>query len=95
MSAGLLKRLHISKIDAVIVVVLVVIAGYVLSQSAYVSPAIEKVVSPITEEEVELPPDPEPKLPIPPGSLTAGYMRAVSPEDEGLHFDKNPLIQKS
>ncbi len=89
MSAGLLKRLRISKIDAIIVVVLVVIAGYVLSQSEYVSPAIEKVVSPITEEEAVVPPEPEePELPLPPESLTAGYMRAVSPEDEGLHFDK-------
>jgi len=88
MSAGLLNRLRISKIDAIIVVVLVVIAGYVLSQSEYVSPAIEQVVSPTAEQQEEPEPEPEPELPIPPESLTAGYMRAVSPEDEGLHFDK-------
>jgi hypothetical protein len=88
MSAGLLKRLRLSKIDAIIVVILVVIAGYVLSQSEYVSPAIEQVVSPKTEQQ-EIPEiEPEPELPIPPESLTAGYMRAVSPEDEGLHYDK-------
>ncbi len=87
MSAGLLKRLRLSKIDAIIVVILVVIAGYVLSQSEYVSPAIEQVVSPKTEQQ-EIPEiEPEPELPIPPESLTAGYMRAVSPEDEGLHYD--------
>jgi predicted secreted hydrolase len=88
MSAGLLKRLRLSKIDAIIVVILVVIAGYVLSQSEYVSPAIEQVVSPKTEKQ-EIPEiEPEPELPIPPESLTAGYMRGVSPEDEGLHYDK-------
>ncbi|MBS3777939.1 MAG: hypothetical protein KGY50_01445 [Candidatus Thermoplasmatota archaeon] len=88
MSAGLLKRLRISKIDAIIVVILVVIAGYVLSQSEYVSPAIEKVVSPTTDQQEPPEPEPEPELPTPPESLTAGYMRAVSPEDEGVHFDK-------
>jgi len=83
-----LKRFQIRKIDAVIVIVLVVIAGFVLMQAGYIAPTIEEVIQPSTgeieEEEEVIVPEPV----TPPESITTGFMRAVSPEDEGLHYDK-------
>ena len=70
------------KIDAVIVVVLIVLAGLVLYKAGYIFP--EETRETVTPDWEDIPPL-TPKLPE---SLTAGYMRAVSPKDEGVHFDK-------
>lgn len=81
------KKYRLNKIDALIVVVLVIIAGVVLTKAGIISPPI------IDEEETTEPEEvlPPPPLPTPPASLAseyAGFLRAVSPEDEGLHYDK-------
>lgn len=80
---------HFKVIDAIIVIILIVIAGIVTFPN-YIYPTVKQVIQPTTElegqEEVEQ--EPEPKPIQPPESIIPGYMRAVSPEDEGLHFDK-------
>jgi len=83
------KNLKISKIDAIIVVVLVVIAGIVLVRSGSISPEFEDIISPSSEQEQPGETE-EPIIEpiIPPESIIPGYMRSVSPEDEGLHYDK-------
>jgi hypothetical protein len=83
------KKLKITKIDAIIVVVLIVIAGIVLVRSGTISPELEEIITPPSEqkqpgETIEQIPEPI----IPPESIIPGYMRSVSPEDEGLHYDK-------
>ena len=75
-------RTKFKKIDAVIVVVLIALAGLVLYKAGYIFP--EETRETATPEWEDIPPS-TPKLPE---SLTAGYMRAVSPKDEGVHFDK-------
>ena len=84
------KHIKIKKIDAIIVIILLVIAGFVLTQAGYITPTIEQAFPPILDREE--PKDDEepipPPLPLPPESIIPGYMRAVGPEDEGLHFDK-------
>ena len=83
------KKLKISKIDSIIVVVLVVIAGIVLVRSGSISPELEDIISPSSEQEQPGETE-EPIIEpiIPPESIIPGYMRSVSPEDEGLHYDK-------
>jgi predicted secreted hydrolase len=77
-------KVKIKKIDVFIVIVLIVIAGLVLTKAGYLSffqeetPKNEKVVPEI----------PTPPLPTPPNSLIPGSMRSLSPDDEGMHFDK-------
>ncbi len=78
---------HLKKIDAIIVIVLLVIAVYV-SFPNYINPTIEQVIQPSTDKEGQEEVEPEPKPVTPPESIIPGYMKAVSPEDEGLHFDK-------
>jgi len=83
-----LKALNLKKIDALIVIILIVVAGLVLVQAGYISPSIEQVIQPTGEQAPE---DEEPievQQPQPPESIIPGYMRAVAPEDEGVHFDK-------
>jgi len=80
--------INLKKIDALIVVALVVIASFVLYNAGYIDtdPNPEPPVKPIVvEEENETESEP-----IPPESLDSqlGYIRAVTPEDEGKHFDK-------
>jgi hypothetical protein len=79
-------KVNIKKIDAIIVVILMIIAGLVLIKAGYIYPFQEDIFEPEQDEE-EIKPAPPPP-PIPPESITMGYMRAVSPEDEGVHFDK-------
>ncbi len=84
-----LKALNLKKIDALIVIVLIVIAGLVLVQAGYISPSIEHVIQPPADEGAEKEEKPiVPPQPLPPESIIPGYMRAVSPEDEGVHYDK-------
>jgi len=80
------SKFKINKIDAIIVVALIIIAGIVLTKAGYMSPIQEK--QKISQPDEPLPPPPPP---IPPASLASeyvGFMRAVSPEDEGSHFNK-------
>ena len=82
-----IQYLKLKKFDAVIVVILIAIAGLVLARTDYLAPSIEEVIKPSTEVEEDEPEViPEPLLP--PESIIPGYMRAVSPDDEGLHYDK-------
>ena len=69
----------------IIVVILMVIAGLVLVKAGYMTPLQKDILEPTPDDEKELLPPPPP---TPPESITMGYMRAVSPEDEGVHFDK-------
>jgi hypothetical protein len=77
----------LTKIDAIIVVVLIIIAGVVLTKAGYIKlPGVEEP-EPIEPEE----PEPTPPIPTPPTSIAseyAGFLRAVSPEDEGCHYDQ-------
>lgn len=78
---------NIKKIDVIIVIILIIIAGFVLVEVGYISPFEEDIFNPIEDDEEIIKPV-EPPPPIPPESITMGFMRAVSPEDEGVHFDK-------
>jgi hypothetical protein len=83
-----IQNLKLKKFDAVIVVILVAIAGLVLARTDYLAPSIEDVIHPSIGPDEE---DPEVVIPeplLPPESIIPGYLRAVSPEDEGLHYDK-------
>jgi len=79
------QKTRLNKIDAVIVVILIIIAGLVLTKAGYIPQVIENEQPDFKVKDEDIPPPP---LPTPPESITAGYMRSVSPEDEGVHFDK-------
>ena len=79
-------KIKIKKIDAIIVIVLIIIAGLVLIKVGYTFPFQEEIIESDAIQDDIIPTPPPP--PIPPESITMGYMRAVSPEDEGAHFDK-------
>jgi len=69
------SKFKINKIDAIIVVALIIIAGIVLTKAGYMSPIQEK--QKISQPDEPLPPPPPP---IPPASLASeyvGFMRAV------------------
>jgi hypothetical protein len=84
MDLNFTKNRKIKKIDAIIVVALIVIAGLVLFKTGYISFDDKEDKSRVPDEYI-LPTPPPPKLPE---SFIPGYMRAVTPEDEGVHFDK-------
>jgi len=71
------------KIDVIIVVALIIIAVVVLYRTNYLSFNGGKKDTDSGEEEV-LPP----VSPVPPTSMIPGYMRAVSADDEGSHYQK-------
>ena len=73
---------RLKKIDVIIVVALIVIAGIVLFKIGYIDTTPEDDKRDAIPEELPAPPI------KPPESFIPGYMRAVSPEDEGVHFDK-------
>jgi len=76
-------NVKLKKIDAIIVVILLVVVGIVLFKSGYL-PFGNKENKEGTEENVSVTPPP----PTPPASIVPGFMRAVSPEDEGVHYNK-------
>jgi len=76
-------NIKLKKIDAIIVVILIVVAGIVLFQSGYL-PFNNNEKKQSTEESEPVIPLP----PTPPTSIVPGLMRAVSPEDEGVHYNK-------
>ena len=45
------KHIKIKKIDAIIVIILLVIAGFVLTQAGYITPTIEQALPPILDRE--------------------------------------------
>ena len=83
-----IKNLHISKIDAIIVVILIVIAGFVLARTGHISGPIEEIIQPSTETQPEETIEPIVKEVLPPESIIPGTMRSISPDEEGLHYDK-------
>jgi hypothetical protein len=70
------------KIYAIIVVIILVAASILLFKSGYL-PFGNKEKKEVTEENVTTPPPPSP-----PESTILPFMRAISPEDEGVHFNK-------
>jgi len=80
------SNFKINKIDAIIVVALIVIAGVVLTKAGYIYPTQEKI--PTSQPDEPLPPPPPPTPPVSLSSEYMGFMRAISPEDEGAHFDQ-------
>ena len=82
------KLFKLKKIDILIVVILLVSSGIVLFKAGYIyQPSEEKIPPSEREKQTQIEESPEKPL-IPPASITPGYMRAVSPGDEGLHYDK-------
>ncbi len=86
------SNFKINKIDAIIVVALIVIAGVVLTKAGYIYPTQEKI--PTSQPDDPLPPPPPPTPPISLSSEYIGFMRAVSPEDEGAHFDQISICRE-
>ena len=79
-------KTKLKKIDAIIVVALIVVAGLFLYRAGYISlPLLDGKVSPPEDENVTTPP---PEIPTPPTSFMPSFRRDVSPEDEGVHYDK-------
>jgi predicted secreted hydrolase len=79
-------KLRLKKIDAIIVVALIVVSVLFLYKAGYISSLIkEEVVTPPEEANETTPP---PEIPTPPTSFIPSYRRDVSPEDEGVHYDK-------
>jgi len=79
-------KIHLKKIDAIIVVALIVVSGLFLARAGYVSlPFFEDgTVSEEDENVTSQPPD----IPTPPNSFIPSFRRDVSPDDEGVHYDK-------
>ena len=76
-------KYRLRKIDAIIIVALIIIAGaVVLFKTGYIDTGEEEILPFIPSDNITQPP------PTPPVSLIPGFIRAVTPEDEGLHFDK-------
>jgi hypothetical protein len=68
------------------VIALIIVAIIFLYKGGYIKPYLQKISPPPEEEEnVTLPP---PYIPSPPSSFIPSYRRDVSPEDEGVHYDK-------
>ena len=78
-------KIKLKKIDAIIVVALIVVAGLFLYKAGYISLPLLEEVSPPEDENVTAPP---PEIPTPPTSFIPSFRRDVSPEDEGVHYDK-------
>ena len=79
-------KIKLKKIDAIIVVALIVVAGLFLYRAGYISlPLFDGEVTPPDDENVTTPP---PEIPTPPNSFIPSFRRDVSPEDEGVHYDK-------
>ena len=76
-------NLKLRKIDAIIVVILIIGAGIVLFYAGYLEIENDKKDREPIDDIVVVP-----STTIPPASFIPGYERAVSPEDEGMHFDK-------
>ena len=78
-------QLKLKKIDAIIVVALILVSGLFLIRAGYFEPpvSISPPPSQETENETTLP-----EVYTPPTSFIPSFRRDVSPEDEGVHYDK-------
>ena len=78
-------HLKLRKIDAIIVATLIIVSGLFLIRAGYID-------SPVPVGPTPPPPDPDPEneteIPTPPTSFIPSFRRDVSPEDEGVHYDK-------
>jgi len=78
-------QLKLKKIDAIIVAALIIVSGLFLYKAGYID-------SPVPIGPTPPPPPPidenETELPTPPASFIPSFRRDVSPEDEGVHYDK-------
>jgi len=79
-------RLRFKKIDAIIVVALITVAGLFLYKAGYFisSPPPNDLPPPDNGNETVTPEE----IFTPPTSFIPSYRRDVSPEDEGVHYDK-------
>jgi predicted secreted hydrolase len=79
-------KIKLKKIDAIIVVALLIIAGFFLGKAGYISiPLLEPEEPPPKEQNITSPP---PDVLTPPNSFIPSFRRDVSPDDEGVHYDK-------
>ena len=84
--------MKLKKIDVIIVVALLIFSGFFLYRSGYISlPFIDPFEPPDTDVNVTPPP---PKIPTPPTSFIPSFRREVSPDDEGVHFDKLQICRE-
>ncbi|OYT57278.1 hypothetical protein B6U70_02550 [Euryarchaeota archaeon ex4484_162] len=73
------------KIDAIIVAILIIVAGLFLYRAGYITPVEREESPPSHDTNNNTSP---PIIPTPPSSFIPSYRRDVSPEDEGVHYDK-------
>ena len=78
-------QLKLKKIDAIIVVTLIIVSGIFLVKAGYFQSPIQIGPTPPPEPENETTP---PEVYTPPTSFIPSFRRDVSPEDEGVHYDK-------
>ena len=79
-------NLRVRKIDAIIVAALIIVAGLFLYKAGYFDDTyVPPDDSSPPDSGNETPPEPEPS---PPTSFIPSFRRDVSPEDEGVHYDK-------
>jgi len=79
-------NLKLKKIDVIIVVALIIVSGLFLYKAGYISiPFLEPEEQPDKDKNITPPP---PEIPTPPNSFIPSFRRDVSPEDEGVHYDK-------
>jgi predicted secreted hydrolase len=79
-------KYRLRKIDAIILVALILIASFFLVKGGYIVPFPPFDDEPPPEEINETSPPPE--IPTPPTSFIPSFRRDVSPDDEGVHYDK-------
>lgn len=78
-------NIKLKKIDAIIVVALILVSGVFLSKAGYISLPLFESGGPSQEENVTTPPI---KVPTPPVSFIPSFRKDVSPDDEGVHYAK-------
>ena len=78
-------KYQLKKLDILIVIILIVASVLFLYKAGYISPTPpdDDDSTPDEDNETMLPP-----TPTPPASFIPSYRRDVSPEDEGVHFDR-------
>jgi hypothetical protein len=73
------------KIDAILITILIILAGLFLYKAGYIEPTPPGPGPPNGNGNETTP---EPDIPTPPASFIPSFRRDVSPEDEGVHYDK-------
>ena len=85
-------QVKLKKIDAIIVVALLVFSAFFLYRSGYISLPFTEPSNP-TDPGINVTP-PEPSIPTPPTSFIPSFRREVSPDDEGVHYDKIQIARE-